>query len=474
MTKKIFFVGIKGVGMTPLAIIAKQSGLQVFGSDTEQTFITDTALTKNNIPVHKSFTKDPIDELLNDCSKENVLVVTTGAHGGFDNPQVKYAKEKGIKVLSQGQALGQFMLGKFINKTPQKSISIAGSHGKTTTTAMVAVTLEKLGKDPSYVIGTGSITGLDFPGHLGKGEYFIAEADEYVSEPVHDKTPKLLYHNPYAAIITNIDFDHPDVYENIDQVIDTFKSFSQKVKKGPLVVFGDDSNTKSISQENTVTYGQKDTNTYVVKNIAVTSSKTSFEIFKQDKKIETFSISVPGEHNALNASGVIAFLLEEGFKPEDIKNSILSFTGTKRRLEKIGETKRGSYVFDDYAHHPQEIKTTINALKKAYPSKKIIAIFQSHTYSRTLALHKEFAQSFKNVDELVLLPIFSSAREKNSAKLSSEEYREPFEKTCSTVVFKSTKESVIEYIQEKKHEDSVILTIGAGDIYQIAQTLANS
>src|SRR5258706_3534124 len=191
--KLIHFVSIKGVGMTPLAIIAKEAGIKVSGSDVEDTFITDDALSKSGIHPEVGFDSSHIDA--------QDLMITSGANGGFDNVEVVTAKQKNIPVITQGQAVGEYINGSLFGKE-YIGISVAGSHGKTTTTAMIATVLSDAKLDPSYVIGTSSLDPLGLPGHFGNGKYFVAEADEYATEPIHDRTPKLLWQKPKIIVFT--------------------------------------------------------------------------------------------------------------------------------------------------------------------------------------------------------------------------------------------------------------------------------
>src|SRR3989344_1470900 len=203
MYNHIHFVGIKGVGMTALAIIAKEAGVYVSGSDVGEQFITDITLEQAGIRPIVGFNEINVNEA--------DLVVTTGAHGGYDNPEVRSAKEKGIRVVSMAEAVGMVMDGRLFEKK-FKGISVAGTHGKTTTSAIIATILKKSDLDPAYFIGTSFIPSLGSSGHLGKGEYFVVEADEYATEPVHDRRPKFFWQKPFIAVFTNIELDHPDIY----------------------------------------------------------------------------------------------------------------------------------------------------------------------------------------------------------------------------------------------------------------------
>jgi UDP-N-acetylmuramate--alanine ligase len=253
MTKpnSIHFVGIKGVGMTPLALIAKEAGIAVTGSDTGETYITDVPLNKAGIHSSEGFSPENVGDV--------DLVITTGAHGGYDNPEVKTARERGIPVLTKGEAVGAFMEGSLLG-TKYRGISVAGSHGKTTTSAMIATILKLSGKDPGYLIGTSEIPSLDgIPGHFGSGSFFVAEADEYATEPKHDKTPQFLHQHPEIILIANIEHDHPDVYPTLDDTRKAFETFVKNLpQNGLLVLCGDAQTTKQLRagyQGNVKTYG---------------------------------------------------------------------------------------------------------------------------------------------------------------------------------------------------------------------------
>src|SRR3989344_5349598 len=199
----IHFVGIKGVGMSGLAVIAKELAFQVTGSDTKEHFITETLLNKHLLNVSTEFSEKNITDIVSKTKAESLLLIYTAAHGGRDNVEVQTAIKHGCNVMSYGQALGIFMEGK-------KGISVAGAHGKTTTTAILAHIITKAGFDPSFLVGTSDILSLNTSAHAGRGDYFIAEADEYVADPTYDRKPKLLYQHPQIAVFTTIDWDHPD------------------------------------------------------------------------------------------------------------------------------------------------------------------------------------------------------------------------------------------------------------------------
>src|SRR3989344_5482179 len=294
--KNIHFVGIKGIAMASLAVCTKEAGKLITGTDIEEHFPSDEVLSKAGISVDVGFDEKHIDTHKPD------LVIYTGAHGGRDNEEVIEAQKRNIPVLPHGKALGQVMEGK-------RQITVAGSHGKTTVTAMIAMILTKAGLDPSYAVGSGMIAGLGLPGHFGRGEWFVAEGDEYVTDPGADLTPRFLWQNPEILVVTNIDLDHPDVYPNLDKITNAFQKLAKKSRT--VIISSDDPKSASLSGR---------------KVIAVRSKDTS-----------GFHLSVPGQHNALNAAFAATAAKAAGVPWEQSVKALSEFGGAKRRFEKIGE-----------------------------------------------------------------------------------------------------------------------------------------
>lgn len=462
----IHFVGIKGVGMTPLAVIAKQSGMRVTGSDVATTYITDEILKKDGIEVETDFLADHI---------ANVdMVVTTGAHGGYDNEEVRTAREKNIPVLTQGEAVGYFMSGEPLERDDIIGISVVGCHGKTTTTAMIATIFQEAGLDPSFVIGTGFIPSLKSSGHYGKGKYFIAEADEYATEPNYDKTPKFLWQHPQLAVVTNIEYDHPDMYPTLESLIASYQHFMSQVisEGGKLVVCGDDPEIRKIidnKKGNYITYGFNSDNNYVLSNVESVVGGMQCSVVCKESVLGTLFIPVLGEHNALNALAACIIAFESGLRIEHVQKGLEKFHGTKRRLEFVGHTKSGAHVFDDYAHHPTEIQKTLKAIRDRYQESNIICVFQPHTFSRTKLLFDQFKDSFSDVNTVMLTDIYASKREQFDATVSSRQLADAIGKKA---LYFPTLEEVKNYLQKNDlGSGTIIITMGAGDVYKIAYQL---
>ncbi len=465
--KKVHFVGIKGVGMTPLAIIAKEAKFEVTGSDVSDTFITDSELSKAGIISFVGFDPKHIEEA--------DLVIYTSAHEGTENPEVRAAASANIPILNQGRALALFQKGEPFGKK-FKGISVSGSHGKTTTTALIATVLVKNNLDPSYVIGTSNIPSLGSSGHFGRGQYFITEADEYFADAERDKTPKLLLQNPQIGVITNVDFDHPDIYSSIDEIRKVFVEFTKNITPdGVLIACGDgQENRKFLNEVNVrkITYGISQDNDFILERENNSPDKMFFWVKSKDTLLGQFSMGVFGAQNALNGLCAVVVGLEIGLSVDQIKKALSTFSGTKRRSEFVGNLPGGGLLYDDYAHHPEEIKKTLSAFRKSFPKHKIIPIFQPHMYSRTKKLFKEFSQAFSDCDEVILAEIFPSFREKVDPSFSSSLLASEIKKYGKRAEYFPKPSNVVEYVSSRVFDkNTLLITMGAGDIYKIGNDL---
>lgn len=466
--KHIHFVGVKGVGMAALAIAAKEAGVSVSGSDVGDDFITKPSLQKAGIIPFVGFEKEHIQGAN--------LLITTGAHGGYDNPEVVAAKEQGIPVMSHGEALGAFLSGELFGKK-FVGIAVAGTHGKTTTTGLIATIFMENGFDPSYIIGTGSISSLSKPGHFGKGKYFVVEADEYATEPKHDKNARFLWLHPEIAVITNIEHDHPDIYPGIGDVRMAFARFANNITTGGVLIgCGDDTEAANVLkhyQGRKLSYGFSPANDYVIKRMTSSKEHTFFSLESKGVDLGQFSLRIFGEHNVQNAVAAIVVGLEIGLSIEKIRQSLLHFTGSKRRFEFVGTLQSGTLFYDDYAHHPTEIKKTLQAVRLRFPKKKIVAIFQPHTYSRTKELFSDFSRAFSDADFVLLTDIFASLREEPDESISAAKLALEMKQHNKNLEHLPTLSDVIEYLKKSEFDDSiVIITMGAGDIYTIKDSLS--
>jgi len=321
---------------------------------------------------------------------------------------------------------------------------VTGAHGKTSTTGLLAHVMHAI-KPTSYLIGDGTGVGVK------DAEYFVFEACEYRRH--------FLSYFPDYAIMTNIDFDHPDYYANINDVFSAFQEIALQVKKG-IIAYGDDEQLQKIQAKVPVLfYGFEEGNDFQARNIVIDETGTKFDVFVRNTFYATFGIPTFGEHNVLNALGVIALCQYEGIDKEAVQEHLKTFHGVKRRFteKKIGT----QIVVDDYAHHPTEIKATIDSARKKYPNREIVAVFQPHTFSRTQAFLNEFAESLSLADRVFLCDIFGSARE-NHGKLTIEDLQAKIE---GSQIIKENDMSPLLPI-----ENSVILFMGAGDIQKYQQS----
>ena len=422
---KYHFIGIKGSGMSSLAQIAYDMGHEVQGSDEETYFFTQEKLEQRNIPMY-GYSAENI--------KEGFEVILGNA---FDETHIEYraAKDLGLKIYTYAQ-----FLGKLLDEIP--SIAVTGAHGKTTTSTMVS-NIFKHNFVTSYLIGDGT-------GHGEKNsDYIIAEACEYYRH--------FLAYHPNYAIVTNIDFDHPDYFNDEHDMFDAFQSFVNQVKD-TVVICGDDRLASQLkpSTAKVVTYGFNEGNDYQIKNVKTTSENSEFDIYKNSELLGTFTMAVFGLHDISNATSAIALADICGLSTDEIQQSLGSYHHAERRFteHKVGT----NIVVDDYAHHPSEIKATIDSARRKYSDKQIIAIFQPHTYTRTAKFLNEFAESLLTADKVFLCPIFASVREKEKI-VGIEDLQ------------KVTPGSEIIYGEENfdklNFDNSVILFMGAGNINKL-------
>lgn len=458
--KCVHFTGIKGVAMTALALYCQDRGMKVTGSDVEGDFPTQKQLEQADIPIFIGFDPQNIQKVKPD------LVIFTGAHNGCENPEVIEAKRMGIQTLAHGRALGLFMEG-------ATQVSIAGSHGKTTTSAMIATILTSAGFDPSYAIGCGEIFGLGHPGHFGRGKIFVAEADEYITDPKHDLTPRFLWQYPDVLVVTNIDYDHPDAYVSLESVQTAFVSLQKQEKGIKKTVYNqDDLQSKILAQtDKSCSYGEKKGVDYGFFDILFEEGKTFFTVSNQGASYK-FELHVPGIHNVRNATAAIAACRCLQIPWAKIQQGLLAFGGTKRRFEKVG-TINNVLIYDDYAHHPAEIRATLAAARNWYSKRRIVAVFQPHTYSRTKALFSEFSQSFKQADIVIISDIYASARESETLGMNAQLLVQEINKYQSPVIFGGDKKTTIRKIKENLLPDSIVIFMGAGDIYEWSRELIN-
>lgn len=467
----IHFVGIKGVGMTALALCAKDLGIKVTGSDLEEVFVTDETLKKHGMLWVTGF--NPVN-----IEADVDLVITTGAHGGLNNPEVVAAREKGIPVMTHAEALGEFARGKDL-------ITVAGVGGKTTIASMVSTLLSVVGRHPSFAVGVGDITALGTPGKFDKeGSEFVTEADEFAISPGIDNRPRFTYQNPKILIIPNIEHDHPDIYPTFEDAKKVFLEFMNRVPKdGLFVACIDNQNVRELVKEVNApiqTYGFSQDANWKIKDAITANQETTFIVqgsslssasmnIKDEVSLKV-GLSVPGRFNVLNATATVVAGEFLGLTRMNLVKGVEAYTGCKRRIEKVGEVN-GITVWDDYAHHPKELQAVLAALRDWYPERRLIAVFQPHTYSRTKALFDDFAKAFGEADEVVMMDIYASARETETMGVDSKKLAEEISKYHANVTYTGSREQTVEHLVKNSQDEDVILTLGAGDIFHMHNDL---
>ncbi|OGM13554.1 UDP-N-acetylmuramate--L-alanine ligase [Candidatus Woesebacteria bacterium RIFCSPLOWO2_01_FULL_39_23] len=463
--KHIHFTGIKGVGMTALALCMRDLGIKVTGSDISEEFVTDEILHKNNVAWKDGFSVGNLQPLPD-------LVVTTGAHGGLMNPEVVAARKKKIPVLTFAELLAEVSKSKDL-------IAVCGVGGKTTTSSIISVILDTAELQPSFAVGVGNIYPLGTPGKYDKnGSHFICEADEYVVSPGINNSPKFMLLNPKILIVTNIEYDHPDIYKNLEETKNIFRDLFLKIPKdGLLVACIDNANVASVIKDinvHTVTYGFSEHADFQIKNLRNNNQKVNFDIYiKKDKsEIKNVVVNIPGKYNALNllAAFVVGWRLNISY--DLIKRGLERYLGCRRRFEEMPHFN-GAVFVDDYAHHPKEIQAVIKAARDWYPKKRIIAIFQPHTYSRTKALFDEFSESFKSADIVGFMDIYASAREGKDETVTSHMLVKTTGIYNSKAFYLGDSKKTLEWIKKNVGPEDVVLTMGAGDIFHLYEKLKN-
>ncbi len=443
---KVFFVGIGGISMSALAQILKNDGYSVAGSDFKESDTT-RELEQNGIPVsigHKA---------------ENVLgaglVVYTAAIKK-DNPELVAAEKNDIPMIERATLLGAMM------KNYKYPVAVSGTHGKTTTTSMLSHIFVAASLDPTILVG-GVLPLIGGNMRDGGKDYFVTEACEYCAS--------FLKFFPLYSIILNIEEDHLDYFKDLDDIINCFRQFVEKTpENGAVIANFDDENVKkavSGTKRRIVSVSTKDKSAdYFTKDIAFSEDGfPAFDVMKKGAFFAHIKLNVPGMHNVQNALSVLAVSDLLGVAPEAIQKGFLSFTGTNRRFEWKGEIC-GIKVIDDYAHHPTEIKATLASAKTMQKDKKVWCVFQPHTYTRSYALKEEFATAFSDCDHLVITDIFA-AREKDTGLIHSKDLVDAVNKNSKNAIYIKEFSDVAKYFLENASPGDMVITMGAGDVYQI-------
>ena len=452
--KHIHMIGIGGTSMSGIATILKKWGFYVTGSDANQSELVDK-LIENNIPVI-------IGHDLENIKGANLVVYSAAIPE--DDVEMLEAKRLGIQTMERSTFLG------LITKAYKNTICVSGTHGKTTTTSMLSVCFLEAKKDPTIQVGA-ILKQIGGNYRVGNSDCFILESCEYVES--------FLKFHPRTEVILNIDNDHLDYFKDLDHIKNAFVKFVKLLpEEGLLVVNADDENCASLYKNTTakiVTFGiNNEKCNFIARNIAYDNNGFPlFDVYRNNTFYKSIKLSVPGLHNVYNALACIATCHEYGIEKETIKTALAKYTGAHRRFELVGETN-GAYVYDDYGHHPTEIKAVYDAMKKKKYNRSWV-VFQPHTYSRTKNLLADFAQVLSGFDNIIITDIYA-AREKNTLGISSTDLVNQINinRIGKKAIYMSDFNEIAKYIRDRVMPNDIVLTIGAGTVTNIGPMIVNS
>ncbi len=444
----IHFVGIGGIGMSGIAELLLNLGYKVSGSDLSSSDLTRRLQSIGGV-IYEGHAAKQI---------KGADVVVTSAAIVPDNPEIIAAAQASIPVIPRAEMLAELMRLKY-------SVAIAGAHGKTSTTSLVAAVLDEGGLDPTVVIG-GKLKSIGINALLGEGDFIVAEADE--------SDGSFLKMSPTIAVVTNIDREHLDFYKDLNHIKEVFVSFIDRIPfYGLAILCLDDEPIQDIIpkiKKRFTTYGVSSQADIQAKNIESKGLKSRFAVKHLGEQLGEISLNLPGIHNVYNAMASIAVGLELGIDFEVIKTALETVQGVQRRLE-IKGIARDITVVDDYGHHPTEIKFTLQAAKESWPDRRIVVVFQPHRYSRTEALFDDFTRSFYQSDMLVVLPIYAASEKAIKGVDSQSLFEEIRAHGHKDVVFMPSFKTAVSHLKQTLTPGDILLTLGAGDVYKLGETL---
>jgi UDP-N-acetylmuramate--alanine ligase len=466
--KACHLVGIKGVGMTSLAQILLDAGAAVTGCDVAEDFVTKKILDRLGINIIEGFDKTP--------PSGTDAIIYSAAHSGKNNPQVMKAVELGLPIFSHAEILGYFF-------NLQKGVAVCGVGGKSSTSAMIVWIMSKLNMEPSFSVGVGEIIGLEKTGQLNKqSKWFVAEADEFVMDPSapsrgEQLVPRFMTMLPFLTVSKELIWDHPDVYPTEGKYLAAFEDFFGQIDENGSLIYQLQTNLPGIKNS-----AKKEISYQEIRDEKRDLAKTCYQILNgvgQSTQAKLWlenteyhiKLNIPGRFNIDNAVAAILACKEMGIAPADSAHALESFQSTTRRVEKIGE-KNGVMYYDDYAHHPHELSNVISSFQEWFAGRRIVIAFQPHTYSRTKELFDGFIASLSTAKELLLLDIFASARESVDPEVSSLKLVNAIKQAGhNQVTHLASVKELAEYCLSNLQPNDVLLTIGAGDIYQVHEMI---
>lgn len=445
--KKLHFVGIGGVGMCGIAEVLHNSGYQLTGSDLKK---TETTAHLEDIGIDVKYSHEP-----GNVSGADVVVISSAV--SEDNPEVIEARNQKIAVIRRAEMLAELMRMKM-------SVAVAGTHGKTTTTSLIGHLLRAGGLDPTVIVG-GRVLGVGSNAYLGRGDYLVAEADEY------DRSISRFF--PTVAVITSLEPEHMECYNGLEDLENTFVEFANRVPFfGSAVICVDDPGVRRIESRVTrpiIRYGLNNGADFSAKDISLAESGTTFMLYHQGASVTKVISPLQGYHNLRNLLGAVSVAYDLEIPLEAALPAVASFSGVGRRMELAGEVM-GIRLYDDYGHHPTEIKATLEGMRSVFDG-RLVAVFQPHLYSRTRQFYREFGESFSDADVVVILDVYP-AREKPidgvSGKMIAEAAREKGHKQVDYV---ENKDDLPEFLAGKLREGDRVIFFGAGDIYKYTRKL---
>ena len=445
--KKLHFVGIGGIGMSGIAEVLNNMGYDISGSDLNKSSTTER-LEKLGVNIRIGHSSENVLE-------SDVVVISSAIRK--DNPEVVSAQNNNIPVIPRAEMLAELMRLKY-------GIAIIGSHGKTTTTSLVSTVLRQGNFDPTIVVG-GKVKTLGSNAHLGKGNFMVVEADE------SDGSFQRL--SPVITVLTNIDEEHLDHYENIGNLITAFSVFIEKIPFYGLAVLCIDCprvrELESKCNKRFTTYGFNKNADLHLDDLKTQGFHTKFNVFYDGDKLGAIELNVPGKHNALNSLGAIAVGIEMGMKFDDIAEGLKKFSGIDRRLQLKGKVN-DVLIIDDYGHHPAEIKTTLESIEESF-SKKPIVIFQPHRFTRTNMLFKEFVEVLSKIENLYVLDIYPAGEKPINGINSKKLVDEIIKSGNSNAQYIRDKKELFEEVKNSVSSGDIILTSGAGNVWMHGEEL---
>lgn len=447
-TRHIHFVGIGGMGMSAIATVLLQLGHTVSGSDIALSDVT-RGLQDAGATVFQGHAASHI-------SGCDIVVVSSAI--SRDNVEVTAAHAQDTLVIPRAAMLAELMRGR-------KGIAVAGTHGKTTTASLIATVLESGGLDPTVLIGA-RLNSLGRNAKLGLGDYVVAEADE--SDGSFLLLPAVM------NVITTLDLEHPDHYEDIEDISRHFRQFMNNVLyHGSNIICNDNPNLRQLINDYEMkapvtTYGLNNSADYMARDIYNSGLQTSFDVIRKDSPLGRFSLNLPGRHNVSNALAAVTVGCELGLSKSAISSALESFGGVQRRFETRGE-RYGVTVVDDYGHHPEEIRHTLRTAKTVWPNRRLVVVFQPHRYTRTHLLQQEFSTAFSEADTLIMLDIYGAGEESIPGVTTSVLYEGVTARGQKDVYYLSDASQVVPFLNGCTREHDVLLTLGAGDVWKVAE-----